>query len=135
MYIHRIILRDVKSIDHLDITLHDDWRNEPLKSILLTGPNGSGKTTILKVIAALWENFGKRLHQDAWKRGDPELPELLLNVGLAAIEIYDLAPKPLWLCIAYNGEHSIEFNNMLGGKDALVAMQITGLRYSPNNPL
>jgi predicted ATP-binding protein involved in virulence len=103
MYIHRIILRDVNNFEHLDLTFHDDWRNEPLKSILLTGPNGSGKTTLLRVIAALWENFGQWVSKYATELLYPEtksLDNFLSGVGLAAIEIHDMLPEPLCIYAA-----------------------------------
>jgi predicted ATP-binding protein involved in virulence len=116
MYIHRIILRDVKSIEHLDITLHDDWRDEPLKSILFTGPNGSGKTTILKVIAALWETFGNWLNYvpSGALTFEPDIRHVFLRtVGLAAIEIHDLAAVSVCIYASNNAEYSNELHSQL----------------------
>lgn len=99
MYIHRIILRDVRNFDNLDITLYDELQQKPLNSVLLTGPNGSGKTTLLRVIATLWDNF------QWWLRFDIEnlvtyytsryrLHEISINMGSMAIELRGF-PQPI----------------------------------------
>src|SRR5574341_2264095 len=60
LYIHQIVLRDVRGFN-MNIPLWNEWTQQPLDSTLLTGPNGSVKTTVLRVVAALWESFGEWL--------------------------------------------------------------------------
>jgi ABC-type lipoprotein export system ATPase subunit len=117
MYINRIILRDARNFDNLDLRLRNDWTEEPLRSILLTGPNGSGKTTLLRVIAALWENFsgwlGSRkvfLNSQHSQRG------LLTQTGLVAIEIHDLYEFPIWLFTATKPEYWEELQQLTNNK-------------------
>ncbi|MDX2077813.1 MAG: AAA family ATPase [bacterium] len=123
MYIHRIILRDVRNFDNLDITLYDDVWQKPLNSVLIKGVNGSGKTTLLRVIATLWESFqwwlkleeyGAISAYKSWYR----LREISINMGLMAIEIRgfpqpvshqnDTAkefPEAIWLFIATDDDY------------------------------
>lgn len=96
MYINRIILRGVRSIENLDVTLVNDWTQEPLRSVLLTGPNGSGKTTILEVIAALWEQLPEWSRHPASYYERPDHP-LFRDAGMFAIEIHGFQEVPLWL--------------------------------------
>lgn len=99
MYIHRIVLRDVRNFRHLDITFENEWTKEPLKSVLLLGPNGSGKTTIVQTVAALWEVFGHWL-QFQFVSKIHELPLILRNASYAAVEIVELYEKPIWVYVA-----------------------------------
>lgn len=107
MYINRIVLRDVRSISELDIELRNQWTDAPLSSVLFTGINGSGKTTILRAIAALWEAFGY------WLEGKPLTKRLqnqvqngiLTESNWLAIEIREfpdllVPPQSLWLVIS-----------------------------------
>nr|MCU0482127.1 AAA family ATPase [Anaerolineae bacterium] len=106
MYIHRIIIRNFRNFENLDITLFDDDLQRPLDSVLLIGPNGSGKTTLLRVISALWENFGGWLHSDSLRN------PFLIKSELVAMEIrhFDLPPtrqQPLDLFDASDKPSSI----------------------------
>lgn len=110
MYIHRMVTKDVPGLPDQDLTFWDEWRNEPLRSVLFTGPNGSGKTTLLRVIAGLWDAFGSWLRDESANLSQMTIPEsarlarlgaraVLSEAGMAAIEIRDLLPTPLWLWV------------------------------------
>ena len=45
------------------ITFENDWTEELESKILLTGPNGCGKSTVLRAVAMLWEAAGFWLDQ------------------------------------------------------------------------
>lgn len=113
MYIHRIILRDVRNFESLDITLRNDWTGEPLKSVLLTGPNGSGKTTILRVIAGLWQDFSEWLVlREPLPRERQRRLDSITQIGLMAIEIHGLQPFPIWLFKASTPDYRSEFQQL-----------------------
>lgn len=122
MYINRIILRDVRNFDELDITLKNDWTGEHLTSVLLTGPNGSGKTTLLQVIAALWENFGHWLHLKKARRG------MLTQAGLAAVELRELQPFPVWLFMASGPRDWDDLRARVSDNEARFVGEIRGAR-------
>ena len=44
------------------LDFHDDWSGQTHERILLSGPNGCGKSTVLKIVATLWSAFGYWLH-------------------------------------------------------------------------
>jgi predicted ATP-dependent endonuclease of OLD family len=104
MYINRIVLRDVRGFN-MDILLRNDWTQEPLKSVLFTGINGSGRTTVLTVIATLWEYFRYWMRRDGLdyilrftRTG------IFADVEFAAIEIHALLDRPLWLFVSRDKE-------------------------------
>jgi predicted ATPase len=58
MKIQRLIFNKVGPLLSQDIALADDWSGSFESRILLTGPNGCGKSTVLRAVAMLWEAFG-----------------------------------------------------------------------------
>ncbi|MDX1993536.1 MAG: AAA family ATPase [bacterium] len=89
---NRIILRNVRSIEHLDVTLRNDWTQKPLDSVLVVGPNGSGKTTLLRVIAGLWEKF----YLKPPKFEEPQ-SDKFWDFEFTAIQIQELMGQTVWL--------------------------------------
>jgi len=133
MYIHRIILRDVRNFEKLDMTLRNGWTDKPLDSVLLTGPNGSGKTTILRVIAALWENFSVWMRlRKALTPSQHAQKGLLLEGGLAAIEIREFINYPIWLYVASNQKYRDELQEMSGETGVLSQVKFIGEVRSPH---
>lgn len=57
MKIKKIYLYDVGPVSQ-EISFEDNWNGTIHKQILFSGPNGSGKTVILKAIATLWDAAG-----------------------------------------------------------------------------
>lgn len=58
MHITHIYLNGVGPLTEQRLDLQDDWQGGAHKQILFTGPNGCGKSTILRAIAMLWEAAG-----------------------------------------------------------------------------
>lgn len=100
MYIHRVLLRDVPGIPDRDLIFYDTWNNRPLQTVLLTGPNGSGKTAILRTITSLWDYFGGVLR--VANQDFNTYPHTIQWGGLVAIEIHQFFEKPLWVFSAHS---------------------------------
>ena len=58
MHITHLYLNGVGPLTHSHLDLRDDWRGGAHSQVLLTGPNGCGKSTVLRAIAMLWEAAG-----------------------------------------------------------------------------
>jgi ABC-type lipoprotein export system ATPase subunit len=100
--------------------------------VLLTGSNGSGKTTVLRVIAALRENFSGWLRlQKALNKDQQAQDGLLSGVGLAAIEIIGFIDHPLWLFVASN-EASREELTAIAGDNAVLVGEVRGALGRPS---
>jgi ABC-type lipoprotein export system ATPase subunit len=100
LFINRLRLRDVKSLDR-DIPEGGRELPEPArKRLLLQGGNGSGKTTILETIATLWEYWGEWIEIGNFKVPPRHhLRHPLLDSGFAAIQIVAMVPnaRPIWI--------------------------------------
>ncbi|MGU5526916.1 AAA family ATPase [Aeromonas caviae] len=58
MHITHIYLNGVGPLTEQRFDLLDNWQGGTHSQILLTGPNGCGKSTVLRAIAMLWEAAG-----------------------------------------------------------------------------
>jgi hypothetical protein len=128
MYIERVILKGVPGIPDQDLRFYDDWRKEPIKSVLIKGLNGSGKTTILRAISVLWEYFigvGTPV---------PYTNRLanLINAELLAIRIVDLWELPIWI---YTSPDNRTLGNSVDLGDDLVFDSIRINRQSNSTEL
>lgn len=63
MHITHIYLNDVGPLTEQRLDLLDEWQGGSHCQVLLTGPNGCGKSTVLRAIAMLWEAAGWWLDQ------------------------------------------------------------------------
>ena len=100
MKINRVLFQSVRNLGELDLHLWDEWQARPLGAALLIGPNGSGKTTILTVIASLWKVLGEFIqieNKPANQRFHFELNTHLFG-GFAAIEVIGFDDKTIWVC-------------------------------------
>ena len=58
MHITHIYINGVGPLMNQHIDLQDDWQGGAHSQVLFTGPNGCGKSTVLRAIAMLWEAAG-----------------------------------------------------------------------------
>ncbi len=63
MHITHIYINGVGPLTKQLIDLQDDWQGGAHSQVLFTGPNGCGKSTVLRAIAMLWEAAGWWLDQ------------------------------------------------------------------------
>lgn len=117
MYIHRVVLKGVPGIPDRDLTFFDEWAEKPITSVLLTGPNGTGKTAILRTITSLWDYLGSVFTHAA------STFEFYVHTmhwaGLVAIEIRDLAQyPPIWVFAAHDS-HRADVKKLAGSDVAI----------------
>ena len=63
MKIQSIYFHNVGPLGDREIHLTSDWDGQIEKQVLLSGPNGCGKSTVLRAVAMLWEALGHWLTQ------------------------------------------------------------------------
>lgn len=139
MKIRRIILKSVRNFTDFERSFEDSWTGAVPDSLLLIGPNGTGKTTLLNVIAGLWQilydflegdkkpadesgNFtsgsmvvnqssGSSVNSgDKNKTSDRLLFNLLFNSKLAAMQVQGFLDVPnFWLFAGDDSETCKQF--------------------------
>jgi len=62
MRIRSIHTQEFGPLGTQDFDLSDSWTNEIAGRVLFSGPNGTGKSWMLRAVAALWGAFGQWLH-------------------------------------------------------------------------
>jgi ABC-type lipoprotein export system ATPase subunit len=63
MRIEKIFFKNIGPFEERGIDFRDEWTGEISSKILFSGPNGSGKTTVLNCISYLWEALGYWLYE------------------------------------------------------------------------
>ncbi|MDQ1354962.1 MAG: hypothetical protein QG657_5271 [Acidobacteriota bacterium] len=63
MRIEKIFINNIGPFDEMEIDFREKWTAEIASKALLSGPNGSGKTTVLNCIAYLWKALGYWLYE------------------------------------------------------------------------
>lgn len=108
MQIRRIILENIRSLVHFDQSFEDPWTGRVPEALLLIGPNGSGKTTMLEVIATLWQVLGEML-ENAYQTPSSVyegLKEFDRPDAFMAMEILGLEREPLWIAVGHEARLS-----------------------------
>ena len=132
MKISKIILKGVNNFEDFTYSFEDNWAKTIPDALLLIGPNGCGKTTLLRSIGNLWAILGgflERLpymvltnrfvepgkYDGTFRAGDPlnslviQRANIFAESPLAAMEINDFVPgmaNPLWVYIGNDAEVS-----------------------------
>lgn len=96
MKIESLHFSDVGPLLDLHFDFADEWTGEMGQRILFSGPNGCGKTTVLRAVAMLWEAAGAWLdHRKPLPRNNPVrewlqrwggMAMVLMDTGLAGSE-------------------------------------------------
>ncbi|MDM8520184.1 ATP-binding protein [Anaerolineales bacterium HSG6] len=85
MKIAEIILKSVNNFDDFHWSFEDEWTEDIPSVVMVMGPNGSGKTTMLKVVAGLWLSFGGFIENKRLVLSNKY--SIFLDCDLAAIRI------------------------------------------------
>jgi|GEM_PF-685824 len=100
MQIRQVILKGVNNFEDFSHVFEDEWTKTVPDSVLLMGPNGGGKTTLLKSVANLWHNLSVLLERRNFTTFKPH--SIFHRTCFAAIEIESFLPEfpeSLWICI------------------------------------
>lgn len=116
MQIRRIILEGIRNFTELDRSLEDQWTGHTPKALLLIGPNGSGKTTMLEMMSVLWQVLGEML-ENPYRTSQlvyGPLHEFSKPDAFMAMEVLGLEQKPLWIAVGHEDRLSSFANSTVG---------------------
>lgn len=139
MRIHRVRLIGVKAfILPFDRSIYDSWNDRSPESILVFGPNGGGKTTLLETIADLWDLFGHlgEANTAAKERTVLNRFPVLRNCPFAGMQVTGLFPEisePLWLIVCSRGYFE-EFEEELVKTPYIAAVRYTQKKLVIRSP-
>lgn len=100
MKISQVILKGVNNFQDFSYSFEDEWSKSIPDTLLFMGPNGSGKTTVLRCIANLWGMFGFLL--EGQKQFLVKHTSIFSGCQLAAIAIENFLPEisqTVWICV------------------------------------
>jgi predicted ATPase len=90
MKIHSIFTHEAGPLGSTSFSFKDEWSSDISPRILFSGPNGCGKSSMLRAIATLWQALGHWLHtRNQLPKNNPER-EWLQRWGGIAIAIEEL---------------------------------------------
>lgn len=121
MQIRRIILKNIRSLGDFDQSFEDQWTGRIPEALLLIGPNGSGKTTMLEVMSLLWQVLGE-MSENAYQTPQAAygaIREFDRPGAFMAMEIQGLEIEPLWIAIGHEdrlspfAEHTVGSHRMV----------------------
>ncbi len=97
MYVRRLRLDNVRCFRSLDISFEQN--GEPRRWTILAGPNGTGKTTLLRAIAASWgdahsdKGRGSQLPPVSWVRNGADSAQVVADFEFRSSESAPGAPR------------------------------------------
>lgn len=89
MRIESIHLVDVGPFQERTITFQDEWRDTLYDTVLFSGPNGCGKSTVLRAVAHLWHMAGVWLSNPSGKSPSHLAPRKWLMQTRAVAVVFD----------------------------------------------
>ena len=86
----------------------DDWSGEVADKILFSGPNGCGKSSVLRAIATLWSAFGYWMHKRSRLSNSSTEYKWLQNWDGIAIVLEDISLFDRSLILAFGTDDFID---------------------------
>jgi ABC-type lipoprotein export system ATPase subunit len=89
MRIESIHLEDVGPFQKRNIPFKDEWRGTLHETVLFSGPNGCGKSTVLRAVAHMWQMAGTWLSNPSGKSPAHLAPRKWLSQTRAVAVVFD----------------------------------------------
>lgn len=101
MKIKSVIFSEVGPLNDQVISLDNDWDGSVESRALLSGPNGCGKSTVLRAVAMLWDAFGYWLDKGKQLPKNHQAREWLQAWSGCAVVFSDVPNTPLQLGLVF----------------------------------